>query len=64
MEISEALKEKMKTRKDIAIPAVLFFSFRAIRYPEQYPANGLFQLKELGYIYECIQKKDNAISLY
>ena len=64
MEISEALKEKMKTHKDIAMPAVLFFSFRAIRYPEQYPANGLFQLKELGYIYECMQKKDDAISLY
>jgi len=62
--ISEALKEKMKTHKDIAIPAVLFFSFRAIRYPELYPANGIYQLKELGYIYECMQKKDEAISLY
>ena len=62
--ISESLKEKMKTHKDKAVPAVLFFSFRAIRYPELYPANGIYQLKELGYIYECMQKKDDAISLY
>ena len=64
LDISEALKAKMKAHKDKAIPAVLFFSFRAIRYPEQYPANGIYQLKELGYIYECMQKKDDAISLY
>ena len=62
--ISEALKEKMKSPKDKAISAVLFYSFRAIRYPEQYPANGIYQLKELGYIYECMDKKDDAISLY
>ena len=64
LDISEALKEKLKNHKDKAMPAVLFFSFRAIRYPELYPANGLYQLKELGYIYECMQKKDDAISLY
>ena len=64
LDISKALKEKMIEQKDKAIPAFLFFSFRAIRYPEQYPANGMFQIKELGYIYECMNKRNDAISLY
>lgn len=62
--ISDTLKEKINTHKDKAIPAVLFFSFRAIRYPELYSSNGIYHLKELGYIYECLQKKEDAISLY
>lgn len=64
MEISEILKGKLNMQKNKVSAAAFFVSFRANRYPELYSANGIYQFKELGYIYECMQKKDEAISLY
>ena len=64
MVISDTLKRKLNIQNNKILPATFFISFRVNRYPELYSANGIYLLKELGYIYECMQKKDDAVLLY